>query len=113
MAALSDNNNLFKPVGGDDCHIIFLSILMSEPLNIPVCRLCLLGIYHMYIMIIQHLCLMALQAVSIKHGNQITLLHCLVITQNIQKLSSCSVQINLCKLFQFLPGKDNVIAVYQ
>ena len=56
---------------------------------------------------------MALHPIGIKHGNQPTFLHSLVIAQNIEQFSSGAVDGMFRQFLKLIPCKNNIVAVNQ
>ena len=86
---------------------------MGKLFNIMVCRLCLPGIYHMEIIVVDYFFMMPLNTICIKHSDNLTFSNTLIFTEIIEQFYSRTVQIILCKPFQFRPRKDNIIAIYK
>ena len=56
---------------------------------------------------------MALHLIGVKHKDQSTFPVALIIAENIHQLIAGSMNIFLCKLPKFLPGKNNIVSVHK
>ena len=90
-APFPDNDDLFKAIRGGYCHVIFMAVLMGKFLYILVGSFRLFCIHHVNIVVIKHLRGMSLQTVGIEYRDQITFPDSLIITENVQQLSSGAI----------------------
>lgn len=98
-ASLTPDDNLLQTVRGCHHDLIFSSIFMGKLLDILIRRLCFLCKYHMNIVVINGLCPVSLYPVCIKYCNHFDSTASLIITENIQKLISGTVDIYLRQFF--------------
>ena len=92
---------------------MFPAHLVNCLLNILVCGLRLLGVNHMNIMVFQHGTQTPLDLVGVKDQNQSPPKISLVITADIHELVPGTVNVHLSQAAQFLPGKNDIVAVHQ
>ena len=111
--ALSVNDDLLQRVGGRYRHIGFFPDFMDGFFDILVSRLRFLRKDDVNIMIIENAFLPAFHTVSVEDEDQRAAVKALVIAQNIHQEVPGAFDINLRKLAQHFPGKNDIIAVNQ
>ena len=111
--AVTQNDDLLRPVGGGYPHPVLPPDLIGGPLNIGVRGLRLPGINHVDIVVLLHRALSALDLIGIKNQDHMTLAVALVVTQKVAQAFPGGIQTIPGDGLELIPGKNDVVSVYQ
>lgn len=113
QGTMPQNDHLFQAIRSGNPYPMFLADLIGDPLDIGISSFGLLGVYHMNALVFFHRPRIVRDFIGVKNEDQLDLFECLEVCQNIHQHQPGSTEIGPCQRGQFLPGKDDIVAVHQ